>query len=542
MATSGISDALSSAGNLMVWLGGGSWRDIDDEAERSTYQTTGFVVALNAIIAWAVATFAVVSLSGVSAWAAMPFTLVCGVLVGAFGRIMASAAGGRGLRRAMGDAAKAMIAVLIGIMVGELAALAIFSGPIERELAGQVDMARASVATGDRARQLEQLRDDRAALDERVSAALQRRDEALIVARCEYNPTPGCPSNRITGDRGRGQAADLAAAELANAESEVAAAREDRLRRAPTIGAAIERTEAELEADREEAEALARADNGLDARWRAMHAHTTDTPSAMILRVGVVGLAVLLNLLPLLLRIWRGQTGQDRRIEARRLRHRAEEDADTAIALKRAEVRTARELRRQEELLQPPPIAIEPAIDMPPREIAATAATVAPASPEPAALEPAEEAPSDDANLPAKAATSALQPRPSGPLDVLPGPLPQVARAVGSLVWPRVPGPVARIAGNPTNPIKTIRTILDEVEELQFTVLRRRRVTYSEEIQEEPGEAPAAGEATPPRRRVVATTVREPAPRTELDDAGLSGPALPPPEHRRELPPGPSEP
>lgn len=496
------SDTLPRLGTLMVWLGGGSWRDIDDPLERSAYQTAGFLVLLNAAIAWGVATFAVVGLAGMSGWAALPITLLCGLLVGVFGRILVTTPAEPGRRRILADLARGLVAVFIGIVVGEVAALAIFTGPVNRELSDQVDAARSTVAFSDRGRQLDQIRDDRAALDARVSAALQRRDEAQIVARCEYNPGPECPSNRITGDPGRGPEARFAQSALVSAESDLAAARAEREREAARLDAMIDRIDTELEADRDKAEALARADNGLDARWRALHAYTGDSPVAMTLRLGVAGFFVLLNLLPLLLRIWRGETEQDRRVAARRLRNRAEEEADTAIALKRAQVRAERELRLQDELLRAP--------------LAETVHVTVPAG------------------------GRELEPHRGGPLDALPGPLPRMAKAFGGLMRPLVPAPVARLAE--TVPLRTARTLLEEVEEFQFSLLRKRKVTLTEE---KPDDGPAQPETGEPalRRSAVATRILDPTAesRDALGHGGRSEPRKLPPGRRRELPPGPGE-
>ncbi|MGH3520987.1 MAG: DUF4407 domain-containing protein [Haloechinothrix sp.] len=547
MNTAVPSDTLSRLGNLMVWLGGGNWRDIDDHAERSTYQSAGFFVLLNAIIAWGVATFAVAGLTQVSPWAALPFTLVCGLLVGAFGRILATAVVEPGRRRVMGDGARAGVAVLIGLVVGEMAALAIFTGPINRELNDQVDAARASVAASDRGRQLESLRVDRARVDERVAAAEKRRDAAQVVARCEYNPTSECPSERITGDSGDGRETNLAEVALAKAEADLDAARAEREQEAPRLDQAIDRVDGQLDGDRDRAEALARADTGLDARWRAMHTYTTDNPVAMVLRMGIVGFFVLLNLLPLLLRIWRGQTDQDRRIAARRLRNRAEEEADTAIALKRAEVRVTRELR----MLEAPLVHAEVVSD----EERRGQTRDRPALPVGRQVSP------EGDNLPVPAGDRAVQAHRSGPLAALPGPLPQVARVFGGLVRPLVPSPVIKLAENAQKPVRVARTLLEEVEEFQFSVLRKRKVTLTEEKPEnavskpEDGEqalrrsavasrildstADTAGALEADRRSDRALSAAEQRARRELP-LGETVPELPHAE-RSELPPGPAE-
>lgn len=517
--------ALWRMGNLLVWLGGGEWRDITDHSERSSYASTGFIVLLNAVIAWGVATFAVVGLTGANALLALPFTLVCGLLVGAFGRVLATRAAEPGGGWVLGDVARALVAVLIGVVVGELAALAIFTGPTNRELNEQVDVARASVAQSERGRELERLQDDRQRLDAKVATAQERRDEALVVARCETNPTPACPSDRITGAPGRGYEANVAERELGNAEQDLADARAERTDSAPRLDARITQVEGLLDADRVTAEALARADTGLDARWRAMHDYTTGSPVAGILRLAVVTFFVVLSLLPLLLRFWRGQTEQDRRIAARRLRTRAEEEADTAIAVRRAEVRAARELREQEALLEAPPV--EPA-----RLTTATAERT-----EPLALPSAGQEPATSDNLPVLAERRELEPKRSGPLDSLPGPLPMVARALTGAVRPLVPESLARIASDAPRPARIARTLLEEVEEFSFSLTRKRKVTVTEETPDGPRH-PGEESVEALRRSAVATRILDEADdRRAVLERDENGPALTAAElrARREL-------
>jgi hypothetical protein len=78
------------------------------------------------------------------------------------------------------------------------------------------------------------------------------------------------------------------------------------------------------------------------------------------------------------------------------------------------------------------------------------------------------------------------------PLDVLPGPLPTVARTVTGLVRPLVLGPVARLAAAAPNPLRTARTVFREVEEFTFIMRRTRTVSVAEEA-EGPAEDPSAG-------------------------------------------------
>ncbi len=65
--------------------------------------------------------------------------------------------------------------------------------------------------------------------------------------------------------------------------------------------------------------------------------------SILLLQLLTVGFFVFLALLPTILRLWRGETTHDRHAQARAERERAELTADTAIAVKRAEVRAASE-------------------------------------------------------------------------------------------------------------------------------------------------------------------------------------------------------
>lgn len=476
-APTGSSGNVTSPGRLMVWLGGGNWRDIDDHDERSAYQLAGALVLLNALTAWLVAAFAVMSLSEVHPVLAVLITLVLGLLAAVFGRVLASSLATRS-RFSPGDLVKGLVAVLIGVVIGELAVLAIFTGPVNRELDDQVDAARAEVMNGALAGELEQRRADRSQLDERVDAAIGRRDSARVVARCEVNPAPGCPDEQITGDPGRADEAHQAERALADAERDLAAARADRDRKAPELDAEIASTSGLLADDVARASDLARADVGIDARWRAMHTYATDNGVAMMLRLGVVAFFVMLNLLPLLLRLWRGQTAHDLRVQARRRRLRADVAAETAIAVKRAEVRMAREV---EEAERDERLALPAAQPLPEPE------------PEPEATR----------NLPAVVERGELEPaashrarREPGPLDALPGPLPNLARVVAGVVRP--------LTNLPANPVRTARTLLEEVEEFTFSLTRRRKVTVESD---EPEAVDAAESKAALRHSAVASRI-----------------------------------
>ncbi|HEV7790222.1 MAG TPA: DUF4407 domain-containing protein [Pseudonocardia sp.] len=513
---------LAGLANLMVWLGGGNWRDIDEHAERSAYQTAGFFVAVNAVVAGSVVSF-VLGLAGVPGPAGWLFAIASGLLVGAIGRALATApadpAPGRS-RGLLGDLARGLVAVLIGVLLGELAALAIFAGAIDRELNSSLDVAGTSVSQSAQARQLGALQADRAALDTRVDDATARRDRSLVVARCEYHPGPGCPSTQITGDPGHGPEAAQANTDLAAAEHDLAEAATRRDQLAPGLDRDIADARAALGRDTARAESLAAADTGLDARWAAMNSYTTHTAATagpLVLRIAVVVLFVLLNLLPLILRRWRGQTDQDRRILARKLRNRAEEEADTTVAISRAQLRAALELDRHRALLASgsatalgsatasgfpasgSATSLDPAsaregetpldAGTPLGRAVTRAELTAPAGPEPvpAARELA------GSRLPALAEQRAPAPTQSSPLDLLPGPLPGAVRAITGLVRPLVPAPVARLADAAPRSIKIARGLWEEVEEFQFTMLRKRTVRLASDEIDEAAEAGPAG-------------------------------------------------
>jgi hypothetical protein len=492
---------LAGPANLMVWLGGGNRNEIDDPAERATYQTTGALVALNAVLAGAVVAF-VAGLAGATGPGGWLFGLASGLLVGAVGRTLATASPDLELsrpRRLLGDLGRGLVAVLIGVLVGELAALALFAGAINRELDGELDSAGTAVANSQPGRELAALQASRTALDAQVGTATARRDRSLVVARCEYRPGPGCPSNQITGDPGRGPEAAQANTDLTAAEHEVAEATSRRDQLAPGLDTDIAAARARLTQDTARAQALAAADTGVDARWAAMHRYTTrtaDSAGPLVLRLAVVALFVLLNLLPLVLRRWRGQTDQDHRARARRLRNRAEEEAATTVAISRARLHAALELDRHRTLLAstaPDSTLLDPTLAAGQLDRDPGAAELSPGDRLAPAAElvqltgpdPADRASAAPDRLPVPTRPRDVAPAPSNPLDLLPGPLPGAVRAIGGLVRPLVPSPVARLAATAPRTIKVARGLWEEVEEFQFTMLRKRTVRLaSDELDE----------------------------------------------------------
>lgn len=452
---------LNRLGNLLVFFGGGHWRDIADHDERASYATAGFIVLVNAAITWVVLAAAVVAAGGANPVVAVLLTVLLALLVGAFGRVLASRMAQRGGRLVAGDLVRALVAVVLGVLIGELAALALFTGPVDAELNRRVDDARAGVATSEQAHRLENLKADKTQLDRAVDGAIARRDDARVVARCEYNPTADCPAPQITGDPGTGQATTQAEQALASAEGDLANARAERAGRGPELDAEIAVVQRALAQDRHTAETLARTDNGVDARWLAMHEFTAQKPVALTLRVGVDAFFVLLNLLPLLLRLLRGETPQDSLIRARRQRLLAE--------------------------IEPP--AELPALSAGATDVVEEAEKMG-AEPQPDNLPENQPLPIYEGALERiEDNTATAQPADWGPLTQLPGPLPRLARALTGVVRPLVPERISM------NPVKTARTLLEEVEEIRFSLTRRRTVTVHSDSPE-PQPRPQRAELT----------------------------------------------
>ncbi|PBJ29347.1 DUF4407 domain-containing protein, partial [Mycobacterium avium] len=162
-----------------------------------------------------------------------------GLLVGAIVRGTAAPAAG-----ANRPVARGAVAAAVGVVVGELAALVVLSGPIDQRLderaSRTADSAPAVVTASATLRQAEEAR---AALDGAVAQARHRQDRALVVARCEYHPTPGCPQTRITGVPGPGPETRTANELLADAQRELDEALAARDSRAPELDAAVSRAQ-----------------------------------------------------------------------------------------------------------------------------------------------------------------------------------------------------------------------------------------------------------------------------------------------------------
>jgi hypothetical protein len=490
---------------MLTWVGGGERRELDEGHERSAHAIAGVVVILNAALAWLVTTLAVLEASRWPVLAIMPFTLVFGLLVGAITRGIASGPL-RGLRGIVG---RGLVAVAVGVVVGEFAALAVFSGSIDRHLelqaARDADSAPAVVQAS---ANLTQLRNTRVALDKAVDTARVHRDEALVVARCEYHPTAACPQTRITGVPGSGPETRTANELLADSQRELDATVAARDRDAAELDAKITDGERALS----QAHQSATAEHGLGARWLAMQDLTLAGAGALMLRLVTIAFFVLLSLLPLILRLWRGETTHDRHAKARAARERAELEADTAIAIKRAEVRAAAETMWAEQQLVQARLAVEaqteidraqlqqrvnaaveaatpvvePVVDdiyLPIAAEAEAASLAATALPGAAADVDASETP----NLPAT-----VEPRDVSAPSPIPT-IPDVTKAAARWIRPLVPGFVARAIDTSTHPLRTARQVFEEVEEITFALKRTHKVVVNTE--ESVGQAPSSGSA-----------------------------------------------
>jgi Domain of unknown function (DUF4407) len=372
----------------------------------------------------------------------------------------------------------------LGAVVGEFAALALFSGSIDRVLHQEAASGAVSApAVVEQSTKLQRIRDERVALDGRVDAARANRDEALIVARCEYHPTPACPQTRITGVPGSGPETRTANELLADSQRELDQAVAARDRQVPGLDLQINDGERALEAARQNT--IANPDHGLGARWIALQAGG----GSLALQVLAVGFFVVLGVLPLMLRRWRGDTSHDRNAQARAERERAELAADTAIAVKRAEVRAAAETMWAEQQLEQARLAVEAQTEIDRAQLRHRVnAALEIAAPEPVIddiyLPIAAEA--HAASLAEASATTdvsesdnlpAVIEQPDVPVKQSIPTIPDVTRAASRWIRPLVPNFVARAIDTSTHPLRTARQVFEEVEEITFSLKRTHKVT-----------------------------------------------------------------
>jgi hypothetical protein len=522
---------------LLTWLGGGHWRELGERHERSNHAVAGAVVMFGAALAWLVASLAIRESRPLPMPAIVALTLVFGLLVGAVTRGTAG-----GPRRGWpGTVGRAAVAVAVGVVVGELAALVLFSGSIEHRLDQRAfSTADSAPAVAEVSASLRQSQAARFALDNAVQQARENQDKALVVARCEYNPTPACPQTRITGVPGAGPQTRTADELLADAQRELDNALAVRDRTAPALDAEVARDEQALATARQRV--VADAGRGLGARWVALNELTSASVGTLVLRLLTVAFFALIYLLPLILRQWRGQTTHDRHTTARADRERAELEADTAIAVKRAEVRREAEIMWAEHQLTQARLAIEAqaeidreqqrrrvveALEAPVQaasartfepvqediylpiaaeaEAASRAAAELPALPEQQHVTPE--------HLPAHVEPSRdVEPRtePRAPsMPSIPDATAHLGKAAARWIRPLVPPLVARVIDNTTQPLtqpmRTARQVFEDVEEIAFSFKRTRKITVdteSSDIGEQPLTAAAAADSPAGTNRI----------------------------------------
>ena len=531
---------------MLTWVGGGERRELNEGHERSAHAIAGVVVILNAALAWLVTTLAVLEASRWPVLAIMPFTLVFGLLVGAITRGIASGPM-RGLRGIVG---RGLVAVAVGVIVGEFAAVAVFSGSIDRHLelqaARDADSAPAVVQASTN---LTQLRNTRVALDRAVDTARVHRDEALVVARCEYHPTPACPQTRITGVPGSGPETRTANELLADSQRELDTA--IATRDAAELDAKITDGERALS----EARKSATAEHGLAARWLAMQNLTLAGTGALMLRLVTIAFFILLSLLPLILRLWRGETAHDRHAKARAERERAELEAETAIAVKRAEVRAAAETMWAEQQLVQARLAVEAQTEIDRAQLqqrvsAAVAATpvVQPVAedvylPIAAEAEAASLAATElpDAGVKVDASETPNLPATVEPPDVPATPaiptIPDVTKAAARWIRPLVPGFVARAIDTSTHPLRTARQVYEEVEEITFALKRTRKIVVNteESVDQRPSRGSAAISGSDDDHHGAQHVAAQPVTSERISARRVDDVSLAPPEPQRGL-------
>ncbi len=230
-----------------------------------------------------------------------------------------------------------------------------------------------------------------------------------------------------------------------------------------------------------------------------MNDHAMAAPTAMLLRLFAIAFCVLVYLLPLILKLWRGETTDDRGSAARATRERAELEADTAIAVKRAEVRAAVETMWAEQQLASARLAVEAQTEID-REQHRRRVIEAVSDPLPVTAQRVTEPESPEPELPPVESAGELEPRREGGGSLVPT-IPDVTKAATRWIRPFVPPIVASAVQTATKPLRGVRQIFEEQEEVHFSMRRSRTVTvHTEEALEEA--------AQPEEQRISAGTTR----------------------------------
>src|SRR4051794_3011386 len=426
---------------------------------------------LGGALAWLVSALAITAATHVPLPVVVPLTFLFGLLVGAVSHAIATGP----TRGRSGIVGRAVVAIAVGAVVGELAAVVLFSGSIDRLLDERAARsADATPAVAQASAELNRIRASRTALDAAVDDAGRLRDEALVVARCEYHPSPACPQTHITGVPGAGPETRTATDFLADSKRQLDDAVANRDRLAPGLDAEIAADGQSLEQAR--TTAMKDVDHGLGARWVAMNDHTVANPGAMLLRLVTIAFFALLVVLSLILKLWRGQTSQDRGAVARAEVERAELEADTAIAVKRAEVRAAVETLWAEQQLASARLAVEAQgeIDREQQRRRVVEALEAPVQAQSERVaEPTPELPAAETsdNLPARRHEST---------SLIPT-IPDVTKVAARWIRPFVPPIIASAIDTTTKPLRGARQVFEETEEIHFSLKRTHKVSVQSE-------------------------------------------------------------
>jgi hypothetical protein len=456
---------------------------------RRFFQLSDVIVLVSAALTWLVATIAVAEATHWPVLAILPLTLVFALVVGAVNYAVAR----RPKRNLASLLGRGAVAAILGVVVGEIAAVVLFAGSIDQRIDQQAAQAADSTpAVALASTNFDRVGAARTALDNSVDEARIHRDQALVVARCEYNPTPACPQTHITGVPGTGPETRTADELLADTQRELDNAIATRDRLAPGLDAEIGSAENAVVQARQAA--ISSADRGLGARWVAMHGHTLSDAAAMVLWALTIAFFEVLNLLALLLNLIRGETTSEHSEAAGAVRERAEVDADTAISVKRAEVRATIETMWAEQQLVSARLAIEAQNEID-REVhrrrvedvldKPVHATLHRASepaleadvylPIAAEAEAASRAASEPKNLPARVEADDHAVEQNSSL------IPNVTSTAARWIRPFVPPFVARAIDTTTHPLRTARQVFEEVEEITFSLKRTHKVTVTSE-------------------------------------------------------------
>jgi hypothetical protein len=351
-----------------------------------------------------------------------------------------------------------------------------------------------------------------------------------VVARCEFNPSPACPQTHITGVPGAGPETRTAKDFLAETQRQLDTAVANRDRLAPGLDTAIAADERTL--DQARTAATKDVDSGLGARWLAMNDHTFGNRGAMLLRLATIAFCVLLIGLPLIIKLWRGHTSEERGEASRAEVEQAELDADTAIAVKRAEVRAAVETMWAEQQLASARLAVEAQMEID-REQQRRRVMEALEVPVHAQSQRVEEptpelTASQSDNLPALA-----EPETKPATSLIPS-IPDVTKTAARWLRPFVPPIVASAIETTTKPLRSARQVFEETEEIHISLRRTHKVSVeSEERGPVETAAPAPVKVMSSVERQQAMTESEPHP--EL--GGAEHHELRRPDGPRQLPP-----